>query len=106
MKGKYVEQVSPEDDTTTKKQIIISGKVAEEMGFDKIRNQIAQLGELKIVILDGLRIASATSNPSESINATCPKITQLDISRNVFTTMQPVVDICKGLPVLHKLAIK
>ena len=34
--------------------IRISGKEVEEVGFDKIRKQLAQLSELKIVILDGL----------------------------------------------------
>lgn len=106
LKGKYVEKVEGAGDATATKQIIISGKVAEEMGFDKIRNQIAQLGELKIVILDGLCISSATSDASESINVVCPKIMQLDVSRNLFTTMKPVVDICRDLPALNKLAIK
>ncbi|CAN9221649.1 unnamed protein product [Alternaria alternata] len=36
------------------KPVHFNGKPAEEIGFDKIRRQLAQLSELKIIILDGL----------------------------------------------------
>lgn len=87
-------------------QIVISGKVAQEMGFDKIWRKLGQAAELKVVILDGLRMASATLPGEATIRETCPKIVQLDMSRNLFQTLEPVVRICGELPVLRTLAIK
>lgn len=87
-------------------QIVIGTKVAEEMGFDKIRRQMAELTELKVAIVDGARVDKAVVDGDVSIQDTCPKVTQLDISRNLFETVGPVVDICAGLPALRKLAIK
>lgn len=106
LKSKYVEAAGKGPDGGAVNQIVISGKVAEEMGFDKIRQQIAQLEELKIVLLDGLRVSEVADTSGDTIAETCPKITHLDISRNLFATLQPIVDICKQLPALKKLAIK
>lgn len=106
LKSKYVEAVENGPDGGKANQIVISGKVAEEMGFDKIRQQISQLEELKIVLLDGLRVSEVPDDSDDTIAETCPEISHLDVSRNLFQTLQPVVDICKQLPVLKKLAIK
>ena len=66
LRHKYVEEDPAEEDigdvsdlepayVVGKRQVIrISGKEAEEVGFDKIRRQQSQLDELKIVLLDGL----------------------------------------------------
>ena len=99
----------------TQKQVIISGNVAEEIGFDKARRKLAQLGELKVVILDGSRIAYA-SHPAgssqniedngQSISQVCPKITELDVSRNLFEHFGTVVDICAELSLVRSLRVK
>ncbi|KUI67975.1 Tubulin-specific chaperone E [Cytospora mali] len=88
-------------------QIIISGKVAEEIGFDKIRKQQARLNELKIVILDGLRIdrASDPNISGKSIKAVCPKVVELNLSRNLFTRLEDVVEICLQLEALRGLRL-
>lgn len=93
------------------KQIVVGGKVAEEVGFDKIRRKQAQLSELKIVILDGSCITSAYSHNTDredhqTIRQTCPKVVELDISRNLFTDFGTVVDICSELDSLHSLRAK
>lgn len=98
-------------------QIVISGKVAQEMGFDKIRSQQARLHDLKVVILDGMRIASASAGRNDddataaqgergSVRETCPSITQLDLSRNLFERFEPVVDVCRQLDKLRRLSVK
>lgn len=96
----------------TGKPIVISGKVAEEVGFDKIHRQQSQLDELKIVILDGGRIAHGYESESESkpdgndgrtISQVCPKVTELDLSRNLFEHFGAIVDICSELPLLKVL---
>jgi tubulin-specific chaperone E len=86
--------------------IIISGKVAEEVGFDKIHRKQAQIHELKFVILDGQRVASARDEGEPGIGETCPSITQLDLSRNLLEDLRPVVEVCRELPKLANLSIK
>ncbi|RDL42272.1 uncharacterized protein BP5553_02251 [Venustampulla echinocandica] len=86
------------------KQIEISGKVVEKVGFDKIRKQLAQLNELKIVLVDGLRINCA-EKPSRTIRETCPKIVELDLSRNLFEDFEVVVHVCGGLDNLRTLKL-
>ncbi|KAI1142805.1 RNI-like protein [Hypoxylon sp. FL0543] len=85
--------------------IKFSNKVAEEVGFDKIHRKQAQLAELRIVIVDGARIASAYSEGDERISKICPKISELDLSRNIFQRMGTVVTICSELPVLRSLRL-
>lgn len=87
-------------------QIVISGKVAQEMGFDKIWRKLADAKELKVVILDGMRIASTTVPGEASIRETCPKISQLVLSRNLLGSLCVVVQICGDLPVLRNLNIR
>ena len=86
-------------------QIEISGKVVEEVGFDKIRQQLAQLHELKIVIVDGLRIATA-KKAERRIREICPKIVELDLSRNLFEHYEEIMNICRELENLRVLRLK
>jgi hypothetical protein len=86
-------------------QIKISGKVVEEVGFDKIRQQQAQLCELKIVLVDGLRIATAET-PGKKIREVCPKIMELDLSRNMFESPIEIMKICQELDSLRSLRLK
>lgn len=99
----------------SEKPIIISGKVAEEVGFDKISCKQRQLDQLQIVILDGMRLTYAydpdtrkygDTGDVKSIREVCPRITDLDLSRNLFTGLRPIVDICAELDELKSLRIK
>lgn len=112
---KYASEVTKEQvPIAPEKQVVISGKVAEEVGFDKIRRKLAQLNELKIVILDGMRVSSAYALASTSdqdsgrrrIKDACPKVTELDLSRNLFSRFGTVVEICSELSALNNLKIK
>ncbi|KAI0385801.1 Thioesterase/thiol ester dehydrase-isomerase [Hypomontagnella monticulosa] len=85
--------------------IKFSNKVAEEVGFDKIQRKQAQLSELKVVIVDGARIASAYSDGDEQIAKAFPKIVELDLSRNLFQQVGTVVTICSELPALRSLRL-
>lgn len=87
------------------KEIVISGKVAEEVGFDKIRQQLSQLHELRIILVDGLRINCA-EREGKSIREVCPKIVELDLSRNLFEDWEAVVHICRELDFLRSLRLK
>ncbi|OAA56560.1 tubulin-specific chaperone [Niveomyces insectorum RCEF 264] len=92
------------------RQIVISGKVAEEVGFDKVRRQLAQIETLRVVILDGMCVAAASADEldrssANAIRATCPRIAELDLSRNLFTDFRAVADICRELPSLRSLRV-
>lgn len=94
--------------------IEISGKVVEEVGFDKIRKQLAELQELKIVLLDGLCVAGVLGDDDlderekteARIGETCPKIVELDLSRNLMRRWVDVADICDQLKRLRLLKLK
>jgi hypothetical protein len=97
----------------SKVEIVISGKVAQEMGFDKIWRRQSRLKELKMVVLDGQKVATARSDNdlndeglAASIAETSPKVTELDLSRNLFERLGPVIEICRDLKDLRKLSIK
>ncbi|GAM41614.1 hypothetical protein TCE0_042r14863 [Talaromyces pinophilus] len=95
--------------------IQFNGKVVEEVGFEKIRKQLAELQELKVVLLDGLRIAGVLADESQDeatyseelqkIERTCPKITELDLTRNLIYRWRDVHDICKQLQKLRNLKL-
>ncbi|OQE43157.1 hypothetical protein PENCOP_c003G05495 [Penicillium coprophilum] len=101
--------------TVRGKAIEISGKVVEEVGFDKIRKQLAELQELRIVLLDGLRITGilasydqaqvSHSEAAQKIGETCPKITELDLSRSLLSRWRDVWDICNQLKHLKRLKL-
>lgn len=98
--------------------IRFNGKVAEEVGFDKIRKQLAQLEELKYVILDGLRmwrpeVRQNTRSKDElewpqgctDIKDACPKAYELDLSRNLFEEWREIAAICEQLDRLRNLRV-
>jgi hypothetical protein len=98
--------------------IKFNGKVAEEVGFDKIRKQLAQLEELKFVILDGLRMWRPDVRSSErpkgeqnwpeganDIKQACPKTIELDLSRNLIEEWREVAAICEQLDQLRSLRV-
>ncbi|KAI9656879.1 MAG: hypothetical protein M1821_003518 [Bathelium mastoideum] len=105
-------------DFPVQKPITISGKVAEEVGFDKIRQQLADLHELRIVILDGMGISQHSREATwrntsskankivvEDIQQTCPKISELDLSRNLFEKWNEISHICGQLKNLRSLRL-
>ncbi|KAJ4271786.1 hypothetical protein NW762_000492 [Fusarium torreyae] len=104
---RYASEYTLPDGRRAAEEIIFFGKRAEEIGFEKIRHKQANIGELAVVILEDLQVASARADDeSEGIIAkTCPKITQLDLSRNLFDRLDPVFDICRELPNVHHLTL-
>ncbi|KAH8675787.1 hypothetical protein BX600DRAFT_453575 [Xylariales sp. PMI_506] len=100
LQDKYTSEIS-----APSAQIKFSGKVAEEVGFEKIRRKQADLAELKVVILDGCRIAHPYAAEEQRIRETCPKVIELDLSRNLFKRIGPIVDICSELPTLRNLRL-
>ncbi|KAJ5183595.1 hypothetical protein N7492_001211 [Penicillium capsulatum] len=109
------EQEQTQQTAPAQRAIEISGKVVEEVGFDKIRKQLAELQELRIVLLDGLQISGVLSSfvqpehevqqAAPQIAATCPKIVELDLSRSLLTRWRDVWNICNQLTRLKKLRL-
>ncbi|KAG5952447.1 hypothetical protein E4U53_000833 [Claviceps sorghi] len=106
LREKYLGGDDQSPEAKSEPLIRISGtKVAEQVGFDKIWRRLAQVEHLRTVIVDGLRVAVAKTEADESIAASCPSIVHLDLSRNLFETIGPVVDICSELAGLRRLSI-
>lgn len=76
------------------------------MGFDKIRRKLAQVKELKVVILDGMRIESARSADEATAGETCPSVKHLGMNRNLLAELESVMDICEELSELRILKMK
>ncbi|KEF56081.1 uncharacterized protein A1O9_07662 [Exophiala aquamarina CBS 119918] len=83
----------------TTSTIAISGKVVEEVGFEKIQKQLSVLAELRIVLADELTVIGvarrdATTQEIEGarqeLGKTCPSIAELDIGWNPIETWQDV----------------
>ena len=96
--------------------ISISGKVVEEVGFDKIRERQAMLDEIQIAILDRARIAGYGSKPWSSpygselldrdfnqndsitrFGRNLPKLQFLDLSQNLLELWTDVTAICESV---------
>lgn len=84
--------------------IAISGKIVEEVGFDKIQKQLSVLADLRIVLVDelvlfGVARRDATTQEIEDaqheLSKTCPSIAELDVGWNIIETWQDVADMCR-----------
>jgi len=122
LRKKYASNNESNNQAASDEEIRISGKTVEEVGFEKIRRQLANLQELQIVILDGLQIASregtkpyhSTKDPDGVLsNSEAPwihahdlKIVELDLSRNLLETWADVAAICAPLRFLRFLKLK
>lgn len=114
-------QIVYESKDKKREAVRISGKEVEEVGFDKIRKQLADLKELKIVILDGLRMSRPIATLRErqtlsevdawpadltDVQDACPKTIEIDLSRNLFEEWREVASICEQLDKLRSLRVE
>lgn len=99
--------------------IEISGKVVEEVGFEKIRRLQAVLQDLKIVLVDGQCLAGLGSTPWTGedephdwkdnileVEETCPNVRELNMSRSLLESFKDIIGICRALPKLRMVTIK
>lgn len=99
--------------------IYFNGKLAEEVGFDKVHKRFAVLHDLKIVALDNLCVKGIDPSPAKEsedtdgfrvrtrkIRETSPNITQLGLSRNVIESVRDVFALCSVLPQLESLDLR
>jgi len=103
VRQKYASGLSEDQPTS----IRISGKTIEEVGFDKIQQQMSNLAELQIVVLDGLCVhghdADDHNSTAPSFAAICPKTKELDLGRNLFEDVADLLGVCGGLEKLEAL---
>lgn len=100
---------------------MISGKVVEEVGFDRIRTQQATLHALRIVLLDkrcvgGVVVFACPSwdigaremwlQERARIEAQRLSIVELDLSQNLIEEWTQVAGICGSLPSLLILNVR
>ncbi|KAK5054591.1 hypothetical protein LTR84_001482 [Exophiala bonariae] len=90
---------SAETETTP---IAISGKVVEEVGFEKIQKQLSVLGDLRIVLVDELIVSGVArrdattqevEDAQEELSKTCPSLIELDVGWNTIENWQDVADM-------------
>jgi len=114
------EQPNPNGSLDTTNDVIrISGKDVEEVGFDKIRAEMANLQALRVVILDTLCMCrpqarrpsvfrqdeSQEQEYTRDVQDTSPNIVDLDLSCNLFEEWNEAVEICRQLRGLRSLQV-
>ncbi|RPA75402.1 hypothetical protein BJ508DRAFT_380083 [Ascobolus immersus RN42] len=102
VKSKYAPEAK--EDKGEPKPVVFGTKIAEEIGFTKAARQFAELGKLSIVVVDGMGIEGGDKIESpEEIERTIGNVRELDLSRNLFSSIEDVARICialKGLRIL------
>jgi hypothetical protein len=101
LKTKYA-AIGPGENISNQTVIRISGKEAEEVGFENLR----------IVVLDDMLVKAYDEQNTnlednlDKILETCPNITDLDLGRNLFETLSEISEICDRLPRLKFLRLE
>lgn len=85
----------------------MSGKQAEEVGFDKFARRQAELRGIHVLVLDRMRIRHRIEDErdTQTIAGICANITDLDLSGNLFESAQEIVSLCSALPKLQNLTL-
>lgn len=88
-------------------------KVAEEVGFERIREKQSDLSHLRVAILDGQRITGTShleraerQAELEQISEVCQSISELDLSRSLLESWEDVVDILVSVAGVKQLRLK
>ncbi|XP_059026386.1 tubulin-specific chaperone E isoform X2 [Mustela lutreola] len=100
VKNRYVLEDGPEEDG--KEQIVIIGnKPVETIGFDSIIKQQSQLSKLQEISLRNCAVNGA--GDKGAIAKACPSIRKVDLSRNLLSSWDEVLDIADQLKHLEVL---
>jgi len=88
-------------------KVWISGKQVEEFDYQQINKRHSDLQNLRIVVLDRMLLRQATSAaPHPDLKETCANIAELDLSRNLFESLDEVAHICVQLKGLRTLTLE
>lgn len=88
-------------------KVYFSGKEAEEIGFGKFHQRQAQLRGIHVLVLDHMRIRHTVTEQHNNgpIGDICSEIMDLDLSSNLFSSLEEVADICAQMPKLRVLTL-
>uniref|UniRef100_A0A8D0HNV8 Tubulin-specific chaperone E n=1 Tax=Sphenodon punctatus TaxID=8508 RepID=A0A8D0HNV8_SPHPU len=85
--------LNDEQDAECKKEgsLVIGRKTVELVGFDSIKEKQKQLN--KLIDISVRECAVSHAGPKEEIKRTCPNIMQMDLSKNLLSSWEKVIDI-------------
>ena len=100
---------APHDNLIYDKPIEISGKLAEEVGFEKVRKQQSDLFDLRIAVVEDLCVSGLTRDgqsieeAQNEIAVSCPNIIELHIGWSLIESWGEIARICAPLTKLRSL---
>ncbi|OQO04994.1 hypothetical protein B0A48_08013 [Cryoendolithus antarcticus] len=103
LREKYI---SPQD-ATNAEIVYISGKLAEEVGLEKLASRQAKLEGIYTLVLERMCVhhRSIDHETEEEISRLCVGITSLDLTGNLFETLDEVLHLCRLMPKLTSLTL-
>lgn len=93
------------DDVGASQAVYFSSKQAEEVGFQKFAKRQAALQGIHVLILDHMRLQYKNSDEDEVIRDVCKDISELDLSCNLFESLQEILRLVTLLPKLVHLVL-
>ncbi|CAK1356108.1 unnamed protein product [Cercospora beticola] len=85
--------------------VYFSTKQAEEVGFQKFAKRQAALQGIHVLILDRMRIRHTGNDEDDNIRETCKDITELDLTSNLFESLDEILNLIALLPKLAHLIL-
>ncbi|OQO12162.1 hypothetical protein B0A48_02802 [Cryoendolithus antarcticus] len=103
LRQKYI---SPQD-ATNAEIVYISGKLAEEVGLEKLASRQAKLEGIHTLVLERMCVhhRGIDHETEDEISRLCTGITSLDLTGNLFETLDEVLQLCSLLPKLASLTL-
>ncbi|CAI9177426.1 unnamed protein product [Rangifer tarandus platyrhynchus] len=100
IKNRYVLEDEPKEEET-EQIVIIGNKPVETIGFDSVIKQQSQLSKLQDVSLRNCAVNGA--GDKGGIAKACPNIRSIDLSKNLLSSWEEVIDIANQLKHLEVL---
>ncbi|XP_069427681.1 tubulin-specific chaperone E isoform X2 [Ovis canadensis] len=100
IKNRYVLEDEPKEEQT-EQIVIIGNKPVETIGFDSVIKQQSQLSKLQDVSLRNCAVNGA--GDQGGIAKACPNIRSIDLSKNLLSSWEEVIDIANQLKHLEVL---
>ncbi|KXT04383.1 hypothetical protein AC578_3588 [Pseudocercospora eumusae] len=100
------EKYMPEDAGTGGEIVYFSTKQAEEVGFEKFAKRQAALQGIKTIVLDHMCISCKTLDSERDLIAeTCKEIMDLDLSSNLFESLDEILRLLLLMPKLRSVVL-
>lgn len=96
----------PENASSAEVVYVSRSKPMEEVGFEKFAHRQAELRGIHVLVLDRMRIRYGLEHDDgKAIAETCANITDVDLSGNLFESLDEVLRLCQQLPKLRSLTL-